>query len=189
MGDELAVMNDGVLQQMGTPEATYDRPDNRFVASFLGSPAMNFLAVDVARREGRTVCELDGTRLVALPDGVESIDRSVQLGIRPEDLELAVDPDPSTRTGTVRHVEYQGNDNFVQLEFAGRTLTCVVPSVVRVERGDSVGINFPPANVHLFDMDTGDAVRSPPGGSGDNREGSRPSDDAGDDSPSQRADR
>ncbi|GAB3686695.1 ABC transporter ATP-binding protein [Salinarchaeum chitinilyticum] len=162
MGDRLAVMNDGELQQIGTPEATYDRPDNRFVASFLGSPPMNFLGVNIERRDGETSCLLDGHELVRLADGVQAIDRPVQLGIRPEDLALLDEPDNGTTTGTIGHVEYQGNDSFVQVEVGGRTVTCVVPANARPRQGDSVGLNFPPAQIHLFDMDTGDAIRSPP---------------------------
>jgi len=162
MGDVLAVMNDGELQQVGPPESTYDRPDNRFVASFLGSPSMNFVDVDVEHRNGETVCSFDGHELASLSDGVQAIDRPVQLGVRPEDLTLLDEPNDDSVAGTIRHVEYQGNDNFVQVEFADRTLTCVVPATVRPRRGETVGLNFPPEQIHLFDMDTGDAVRSPP---------------------------
>ena len=170
MGDKLAVMNDGELQQVGSPEATYDRPDNRFVASFLGSPSMNFLDIDVERRQDHTVCSLDGHDIVGLSKERQTIDRPVQLGIRPEDLELLEEPSEDTITGTIRHVEYQGNDNFIQVEFAGRILTSVVPAVVRPRQGESVGLNFPPDKIHLFDMDTGTAVRSPPVAPGTNRD-------------------
>jgi len=162
MGDELAILNDGELQQTGSPEATYARPTNRFVASFLGSPSMNLLNVNIERRTGGVACLLDGQELVSLSDDGQVNGRSVQLGIRPEDLKLLTDPPNNALTGTVRHVEYQGNDNFVQIEFANRTLTCIVPTVVRLSPGETVGLNFPSEHVHLFDMDTGDTVRAPP---------------------------
>lgn len=162
MGDELAILNDGKLQQTGPPEVTYARPTNRFVASFLGSPAMNLLSVNIERRSGDVICVLDGQTLVSLPDDGQANARPVQLGIRPEDLEVITEPPDNVVTGTVRHIEYQGNDNFVQVEFADRTLTCIVPSVVQLSLGETVGLNFPSDHVHVFDMDTGDVVRAPP---------------------------
>lgn len=162
MGDELAIMNDGKLQQTGSPEATYARPTNRFVASFLGSPSMNLLNVNLKRHNSGVVCSLDRQELVSLENGVQANDQPVQLGIRPENLELFDEPPDNAVTGTILHVEYQGNDKFVQVELAGRTLTCIVPAVVRLSPGETVELKFPSDHVHLFDMDTGDAIRAPP---------------------------
>lgn len=189
MGDRLAVMNDGELQQIGTAETTYDRPENQFVASFLGSPSMNFLDVEVERRDGQTRCLLDGHELVTVSDGAQAIDRQVQLGVRPEDLSLLEDPDDDATAGTVGHVEYQGNDSFVQVEVGGRTITCVVPASVRPRQGDSVGLNFPPDQIHLFDMDAGDAIRSPPTDASETRAEPHTSTNQGDDAESRRANR
>jgi multiple sugar transport system ATP-binding protein len=162
MGDELAILNDGELQQTGSPEATYARPTNRFVASFLGSPSMNLLNVNTERHTGVVTCLLDGQELVSLSDGGQATDRSVQLGIRPEDLKLLTEPPNNAVTGIVRHVEYQGNDNFVQIEFANRILTCIVPTLVQLSPGETVGLNFPSDHIHLFDIETGDTIRTPP---------------------------
>jgi len=189
MGDRLAVMNDGELQQIGSPEATYVRPENRFVASFLGSPAMNFLDIDVERRNGHTRYLLDSHELVRVSDDTQAIDRPIQLGIRPEDLTLLDDPDDGATTGTVRHVEYQGNDSFVRLEVNGRIVTCVVPASVRPRQGDSVGLNFPPDQIHLFDMDAGDAIRSPSVDASDTRIETGPSTTEGNETDSRGANR
>lgn len=162
MADELAVMNDGDLQQFGPPLEIYNRPRNRFVASFLGSPSMNILPVSVAQQNGRTVCRTNTTELVALADELQVGDRYLELGIRPEDVALALDPSDAPLTGTVHLTEYQGNDNFVQIKVEDFSLTVIVPSAVRPEPDERVGLIIPENNVHLFDADTGTVIRSPP---------------------------
>lgn len=160
MGDELAVMNNGVLQQLGHPQEMYNRPQNRFVASFLGSPSMNLLPVTTTRQHGKTICSAGTTELVTLSDDSRFDDHDLVLGVRPEDIDLTLDSGDAPLVGTVNLTEYQGNDNFVQVEIEELSLTVIIPSVVRPEPGDRVGIIIPENNVHLFDADTGAAVRS-----------------------------
>jgi multiple sugar transport system ATP-binding protein len=96
MGDQVAVMNRGVLQQVDSPQAMYDQPANLFVAGFIGSPAMNMVEATLRRENGSAHVEFGGIRLQVPEDLVaerrlrDYIDRSIVLGIRPEDME---DPD------------------------------------------------------------------------------------------------
>lgn len=94
MGDRVAVLNRGVLQQVASPQELYDRPANLFVAGFIGSPAMNMIAADLVRENGTVGLEFGGLRLEVLdstfqerPKLAEYVGRKVVIGIRPEDLE------------------------------------------------------------------------------------------------------
>jgi multiple sugar transport system ATP-binding protein len=91
LGDRVAVMRDGVLQQVDVPQRLYKHPANLFVAEFIGSPAMNLVGVDIERDNGRLVAAFDDNRLaIDEPEGVERfVGKRVILGVRPEDLEEA----------------------------------------------------------------------------------------------------
>ncbi|GGN24548.1 ABC transporter ATP-binding protein [Halarchaeum nitratireducens] len=150
MGDRIAILNHGELQQLEPPERCYDRPNNEFVAGFIGSPSMNFFDVDVtATGDGIQVSgsgfetELD----LNLDTG------SYTLGIRPEDFEVA---DGDGRLNTVVDVvEPMGSDNFLYLETGPNEieLTARVDSTFRPQRGDSVSLTFDPNDVHFFAPD------------------------------------
>jgi multiple sugar transport system ATP-binding protein len=136
MGDRIAVLNAGVIQQLGTPDELYNQPANLFVAGFIGSPAMNFFAARLVRGAGG----LDGAQLV-IGDGVEarrlrlagtpadylagqatSEGRSVVVGIRPEDLRLVGESSENTLTGTAEVVEHLGNEQLIYLQTSGAIL-------------------------------------------------------------------
>ncbi|SFR65316.1 multiple sugar transport system ATP-binding protein [Halogeometricum rufum] len=154
MGDRIAVMNDGELQQVGAPETVYRSPTNEFVADFIGSPSINLLTVDV---EGSTLVG-PGDFEYDLSDEspVQGYDR-VRAGFRPEDVELV--PEGGTST-TVNVAEHMGNENFLYLELAGRELTARIDSAVRPETGETVRFTFGEEALYLFDPDTGDALKT-----------------------------
>jgi multiple sugar transport system ATP-binding protein len=165
MADRVAVLNDGVLRQLGPPEGVYENPADRFVADFLGNPAMNQLPATASREDGRydfhvTVGERR-LRFASIPHGDLSLDDGdpVTVGVRPENLRLN-DPESADFDATVSVTEYQGNDNFVHLEAGSRELTAVVPPAVNPSPGDSVPVTVPPDALHLFDANSGNAVRS-----------------------------
>ncbi len=150
LGDRICVMKDGVVQQVGRPLAVYDRPANRFVASFIGSPEMNFVDGVVAAREGRPVFQaralsvpLDGVRHAGLADG-----RALTLGIRPEHLERAED---GFRAEVVA-VERMGAESVVLLD-AGLPVRALIDRDDAVSRGDVIRLRAPPDRIHLFDQD------------------------------------
>ena len=156
MSDRIIVLNEGELQQFAPPEEVYDNPANRFVADFIGSPAMNFFDVT-----------LQGDRLVAdgfeydLPASIADEVRNsaagddLELGIRPEDIEYG-SPGDNSIGATVDVVEVAGSDNFVYLDVAGEECRVRVPGDVKPDVGERVELAFDPADLHLFDRKTGE---------------------------------
>jgi multiple sugar transport system ATP-binding protein len=131
LGDRVAVMRDGVLQQFDVPQVLYDRPDNLFVAEFIGSPAMNLVGADFVREDGRLLAtfgdhrlEVGDEMLRARPALKRFEDKPVVLGIRPEDLEDAslVDAGTDRRqlSATVDIREDMGSEVFVHFGSGGR---------------------------------------------------------------------
>ena len=149
MGDRIAILDSGELQQIDPPEECYDRPNNEFVAGFIGSPSMNFFDISVGGGSGSISIEGPGFRTELpgqLPDG------DYTLGVRPEDF--AVSEDGAIET-VVKVVEPMGSDNFLYLRppEGGAEITARVDSDTRPEPGDSVRLGFERADVHFFDID------------------------------------
>ena len=131
LGDRVAVMLDGQLQQVAPPQALYERPVNEFVAGFIGSPSINIVEAELARSNGGLAVSFGGHRL-AVDDAVVRarpalegyVDRTVLLGIRPEHLEdatVATGAPPELRLkAAVRSVEALGAELIAHLEIAGR---------------------------------------------------------------------
>jgi multiple sugar transport system ATP-binding protein len=127
LGDRVAVMRDGVLQQFARPQELYDEPVNLFVAEFIGSPAMNLVGADLSRDDGRIVAQVGDHRLAieddllaARPALREFVDRRVILGIRPEDFEFATDDSQNRRISAVVDIrEDMGSEVFVHFGVAG----------------------------------------------------------------------
>jgi multiple sugar transport system ATP-binding protein len=162
MGDRIAILDDGELQQVGTPLECYHEPANLFVAGFIGEPSMNTFEVDV-----------EGDRLVgdrfeyALADRHRSAvadHDSVVFGIRPEDVEVEqASVTDHVYDADVDVVEPKGDENYVHLRFGGEpedtpTFTATIGGLRQAHAGDSTTVRFPPEAIHLFDARTGDAV-------------------------------
>ncbi len=166
MGDRIAVLRAGVLQQVGTPEALYTHPNNVFVAGFIGSPAMNLVPVEPASDGGRPVLRQDAF-VVELPErlanALEERD-GVVVGFRPEHLQLATDDgrDGEVRIpATVDVVEYLGDEQLVHLH-AGEVLLVAKLSVERRAReGEDVTLTLPASKLHVFDRQTEETVDLP----------------------------
>lgn len=164
MGTRIAILNQGVLQQMDTPETLYSHPANVFVAGFIGSPAMNFFP-------GRLVEQADGWEFVG--DGIrvplhkatnvdfgEHRDRALLLGIRPEDIHdpsyPAPDITPATIKATVSIVERMGNEVILHLTTAAgqQTLVARVDRRSGISVGETVELIIDTTACHLFDAET-----------------------------------
>ncbi|GAA0537549.1 ABC transporter ATP-binding protein [Halorubrum ejinorense] len=163
MGDRLAILNDGELQQVGAPTEVYQNPVNKFVAGFIGSPSMNFLDVGV-ETDGTTATirdESSGLAFALSRDYVAGHDLEsgpYTLGIRPENIGIVEDPTGGeTLTATVEVVEPIGSDNYVHLDVNGDFLARA-PANVQPEAGDEVGVVFEETDLHLFDAETGEDV-------------------------------
>jgi ABC-type sugar transport system ATPase subunit len=152
MADRIAVMAAGKLQQLGTPDDIYFRPANRFVAEFMGTPSMNFLAGSVEGKDGLPAIALKGSgQIIALPDrGDDWIGpRDVALGVRPEAIRL-VPPDQTLLTGTVSLVEPLHPDIFLTIDLGGQTLVTRVGTDHRPVLGERVGLMLSPELLHVF---------------------------------------
>ncbi|MDQ3379871.1 MAG: ABC transporter ATP-binding protein [Actinomycetota bacterium] len=152
IGSRVAVLQEGILQQVGPPDEIYRRPANRFVARFIGSPAMNLLPAvldDGALRAGPFAFER--------PPAVEGLDsRRLQLGIRPEHVDVATDG--TGAPAQVEIVEAAGNETFVYLTAGDERLVARVAPELRLEVGATVRISASPQRLYLFDAETGTAL-------------------------------
>ncbi len=158
MGDRIAVLDGGRLQQVGTPLECYHEPTNEFVAGFVGDPSMNLLDCEV-RGDRLSAAAFDYPLVGDLRDAVRGTDR-VTLGVRPEDVALSGPDDDPTFVAGVDVVEPTGDENVVHLTAGDETLVATVPGMRRVESGTEVGVSLPPETVHLFDGQTGEALRN-----------------------------
>jgi multiple sugar transport system ATP-binding protein len=151
MADKIVVMHDGIVEQMGSPLELYDRPDNIFVAGFIGSPAMNFLKGRIAE-DGSATFIADGGAvlpLAAVPEGAAG--RAAVYGIRPEHIGLSDDGVPAE----VTVVEPTGSEIQVFAKIGEEQITAVFRERYRFEPGATIRIAPERDQVHLFDAETG----------------------------------
>jgi multiple sugar transport system ATP-binding protein len=153
MADRIVVMNEGRIVQAGAPLELYDHPAAKFVAGFLGSPAMNFLpGIVVPGSDGARVHTPDGVRLPARPGQVAS-GRRVEVGVRPEHMIIAESPDALPLTVAV--VEPTGSETHVYGAIGGTEVRGVFRERVAAMPGTVLPISVDPAHTHLFDAETG----------------------------------
>jgi len=155
LGDRLLVMKDGVVQQCGPPARLYEQPANRFVASFIGTPEMNFIEGVI---EDGSMFKADGDVRIQLPKDrwpSLSVGQRVTLGIRPEHLELASDGD-AMFTGEADVVEQLGDRTDVILANDHRRLTARIASGSGLGEGDSASLRADLNQAHLFSIDDGE---------------------------------
>ncbi|MFW6158981.1 MAG: ABC transporter ATP-binding protein [Planctomycetota bacterium] len=161
LGDRIAVMHEGVIQQLARPLELYDRPANEFVAGFLGTPPMNFLTNGRMEQRDGTFAFNAGAARIELPDwarqAAEALSgRDVTLGVRPEDLTIG--PADGPLKATVHVVEPLGDEMIVYLSTDYHDLVCKVPAHQTVNVDDVVGLNVNVNKTHLFDPETGQNV-------------------------------
>ena len=164
LGDRVVVMRDGTVQQEGAPLHLYDQPANRFVAGFIGSPAMNFLPVSVAAAGDALWAEAPGLRVRIPPQKAEPLRRYAGqraiLGLRPEALRVAAGSDSADYAfdATVEVVEPLGSEILLDVRVGESPVVARVDPGVRVAAHDRVRLAFDPARVHLFDAGTEKAI-------------------------------
>jgi len=160
MGDRIAILNEGELQQMATPLEAYYKPHNRFVAGFIGSPSMNFIDVDVERSE-KLVLEHEAFSYDTsqrIRDAVDPTVDRMTLGIRPEDIEVADKPTANTIEVTVDVTEPLGKEQMIYFSFGDETYIGSVSGHRNIPEGGIVNLRFPTDRVHLFDHVTGESI-------------------------------
>ena len=158
MGDRIAVMSQGRLEQVGDPDTVYSRPANMFVAAFIGSPSMALVPMSCAG--GELVC---GEMRISLPDGTAGLPTEVVVGVRPEfcrpwnDGPAQVGP----YQGRVQYVEALGRETFIGVETADEARFVIeAEGSIRVGIDETVHFGLDPGALHLFDARSGNALRS-----------------------------
>ena len=162
MGDRIAILDGGKLQQLGAPKDVYNNPTNEFVGGFVGSPSMNFLDVSVDQTgDDVLLTQEDGPFDYRLSDDIAVRVRDADvseftLGVRPEDVDV-VDGGPNAVETTVGVVEPIGSDNYLHLDvdvdFIAR-----VDSDIEPDTGDVIHVTFDQSDLHLFDGETGESL-------------------------------
>ena len=159
MGQRIAVLHEGKLQQLGTPAEVYDVPANKFVATFMGAPPMNLIDGELQNNGTEWVFTRSDYRFVIdrvqMNIGEEVLSSSkgtVSLGVRPEDMRLASSKSEGI-PGVIRFLEPIGSDLFVTIDVDPHSLQVRLPPKTQVATGDKVGIEFDYPKAHIFNVD------------------------------------
>jgi len=162
MATHIAVMKDGVIQQFGTPADIYERPVNTFVATFMGSPAMNLIPAQVIRQTGRYCLQLENQTILPLPISIKKsnliVANQVLLGLRPEWIKPANNNDDITLDMNVDVVEPTGPDIYAALRFAGHDVMARLPADTLIEAGSPMRFAVDYDRAIVFDAEKGTAV-------------------------------
>ena len=164
MGERIAVLKDGIIQQVADPLTLYDHPVNRFVAGFIGTPPMNFMEGKIIQDNGAICFQREGISL-EIPDSLRSrveghVNKEMVLGIRPEHFTPVMGnvPGDANVRATVEVVEPMGAEIYLYLMTHGSSLQVRVDSTVRVEVTDEIELTLEMDKAHFFDKETGKAL-------------------------------
>jgi multiple sugar transport system ATP-binding protein len=167
MASRIAVLNAGILMQLDTPSNLYDRPDNLFVAGFIGSPAMNFFSASLKKDDGKLYADAGSFSVLIPADRMDAYapyaGKPVTLGIRPEDIHNpeftppGIIPEPVD--ASVEVTELMGNEIFVYLRAGDHQFVARVDPRSRYSFDDKVQVVFNMDNMHIFDKATEQAIR------------------------------
>ncbi|WP_339512512.1 ABC transporter ATP-binding protein [Pseudomonas sp. RL_15y_Pfl2_60] len=167
LGDKVAVMKEGVIQQFGTPQQIYNDPANLFVASFIGSPPMNFIPVKLEASDNQLVARLRSGEngepscalpLAAMPEGVEA--REVILGVRPEQIQTAAGaPGLVPIAAEVEIIEPTGPDTLVFVTLNQTKVCCRMSPDDAPRVGQVIELQLDPEKIMLFDAKSGERLR------------------------------
>jgi multiple sugar transport system ATP-binding protein len=157
MADRIAIMNRGIVEQIGTPQEIYDRPAGMFVAGFVGSPPMNFIPFEGRLQRGdRSIRLLDAS--IAVPEvHQEGVGGSLALGVRPEHVTLS---DAGPIRGRVFGTEYLGTTQIVTVDIEQGQIKARIPAHLPIRIDETVGLAFQSERLVVFDAATGRATQS-----------------------------
>jgi multiple sugar transport system ATP-binding protein len=167
MATRIAVINNGILQQVDTPQHLYDNPNNLFVAGFIGSPAMNFFPAKLRKDNGKLMVDTKSFAVAIPEENVKTLEahegKSVIFGIRPEDIHDPHFTPPNVNTENVEAqvdvTELMGNEIFLHMMSGENNFVARVDPRSNMVVGEKVQIAFDMNNVHVFDADTEEAIR------------------------------
>ncbi|NSX56656.1 ABC transporter ATP-binding protein [Parasulfitobacter algicola] len=155
MADKIVVLQGGHVEQIGSPLDLYDHPKNRFVASFIGSPAMNLIDGKVTKCDASKATVDLGQTQVDIPALQNlSVDQKITIGIRPEHLSLT----QTGLTATIRVIEPTGSETHVVMRFQDQDITVIFRDRHTFAPGDQVNLGFSPQYLHCFDATTGERL-------------------------------
>jgi multiple sugar transport system ATP-binding protein len=157
MADGIAVMNRGIVEQIGPPQEIYDRPATMFVADFIGSPAMNFIPVTGKLAKGARAISVAGARIAVPETHEDAAGDDIILGARPEHIRF---DDSSAYRGEVFGAEYLGTTQIVTVKTEQGRVKARLPASVPVNAGEIVGLSFMGERLSLFDKGSGRAIRT-----------------------------
>jgi multiple sugar transport system ATP-binding protein len=164
LGDRVVVMKEGIVQQVGEPLELYNAPANRFVAGFIGSPAMNFAAVRLAERDGALFAVGDCIHLKLPPAKAERlrshVGEQVTLGIRPEDLRVGSGngADDLSFPAAVEVVERLGSQILLDAKVGSCTMVAAVEPTVKADVHERLRLTFDVERLHFFHSSSGNAI-------------------------------
>jgi multiple sugar transport system ATP-binding protein len=163
LGDRVVVMKDGRVQQAGTPLAVYGNPVNKFVAGFIGAPAMNFLDVTIQKEAGTIVAQSPAVKLAISEASSRALEayvgRPVIMGLRPEHLALGDGVVSRSFAAKVEVVEQLGSEILLETRVGDARVTAArVPPETAIAAGDQVRLSVQPGRLHFFDPDTEHAI-------------------------------
>lgn len=163
MADRIAIFNEGVIQQIGTPSELYHKPANLFVAGFIGAPAMNFFDVSAEEIDGKIRLISEGFTLELPEDMSQALRQNLKeaeliLGIRPEHIRLYKERRPGTFEIEVYVTEPLGSETVVDFMIGGSVYKIRYPEEIDLKPGDKAYIEFELNRIHIFDRKTGRAL-------------------------------
>ncbi len=160
LADRIVVMNDGILQQVGTPTEVYLHPANLFVAQFIGSPVMNIAPTRVSQADGKARIELESASFELPPELLGMLEQKkatgeLSLGVRPEGVLVSHDDQPGYRPAEAHLIQPYGGFDIVDLRIGTKTLRARTTSGYVGKVGDRVFTRIAPSQAHFFDTKSG----------------------------------
>lgn len=161
MGDRIAVMKDGAIQQVGAPEDVYNKPSNLFIAGFVGSPPMNFIEGTLKATEGKLIFTSDELNMPIANEVFQHLENYVNksfiVGVRPQHMDINVSSDEGALSVVVFGIERLGKELIVIAEHGEKKnrYKAIASPTFKVAAGDRIYMRPRSADVHYFDIDTG----------------------------------
>jgi multiple sugar transport system ATP-binding protein len=166
LGTRIVVMKDGVVQQIDTPQNLYNHPHNLFVASFIGSPQMNFMDAvvdvsgnDVTLKVGNSTMKVPDSKKKSLIDGKYN-GKTIVLGIRPEDIHEATTSADSNIKTTIKFYELLGAEVYLYFDLEGTQITARESASTKLSTGSAAEFVLDMEKIHFFDKETEIAIES-----------------------------
>ncbi len=164
MGTRIVVLKDGVVMQVDSPKNLYDKPENKFVGGFIGSPQMNFINGKAVERGGEIILDYLGTsftiddeRQTGLRE-TDYVNKEVTIGIRPEHLTVEITDEETDDTGIVEVTELLGSETYLFIKLKEETIVARVDPNLDLEVGNQVKIKMKKDKVHLFDVKSEESI-------------------------------